>query len=167
MNTGTKQIWLRHTQSSTWAPRLSTPIFRALSSSLHRHPSAAQSHLHAIQPNLDLPRTRPPLTSNLLLLLFNIILISSFRRTPTPDTWLSRGKMCSACGVNRGPDAPSTAMCRPCVVPVNQATCSSYRGLYCCNCGSRGSATCSSYRGLRCCNCSVRWSAAFCSYRGL
>ena len=54
------------------------PIFRALSGSLHRHsllPKAAFPP--SIQPNLGLPRTRPPLTSDintLLALRFSSIL---------------------------------------------------------------------------------------------
>ena len=40
-------------------------ILRAISRRFHRHPPDAKSHLCtiSIQPNLDLPRTHPPLTS--------------------------------------------------------------------------------------------------------
>ena len=44
-------------------------VLSALSRSLHRHPSASQGHLYTIQPNLGLPRTRPPLTSTINTLL--------------------------------------------------------------------------------------------------
>ena len=48
---GTKQKWPREIQPykmNQGSPLL--PIFRALSRSLHRHPSAAQGHLHTIHP---------------------------------------------------------------------------------------------------------------------
>ena len=56
MNTGPKQKWPSYTQSSTYAQGLSTHSYR--SRSLLRHPSAAQGHLHVIQPQLGLPRIR-------------------------------------------------------------------------------------------------------------
>ena len=60
------------------------PIFRALSRRVHHHSSIALGHLHTIhQPNLSLPRTRPPLNHLNTLgyaLLVNFLSISALLR---------------------------------------------------------------------------------------
>ena len=71
------RVKLNHLHMNQGSPLLHN--FCALSCSLlHHHPSAAQGHLHASQPNLSLLHTRSPLTSaiNTLLAIWYSFILS-------------------------------------------------------------------------------------------